>query len=78
MLPSICRTFERGEDLSIAKPGSGTSGTGPERRKSNYSDLLSEHYAIQAAASHDYPAFYRKEMDYRYQLHDHLSVIWQG
>ncbi|MFC2063326.1 primosomal protein N', partial [Chloroflexota bacterium] len=27
-----------------------------------------EHYAIQAAAGHDYAAFYHKEIDYRRQL----------
>jgi primosomal protein N' (replication factor Y) len=29
-----------------------------------------DHYAIQAAASHDYLSFYEKEIDYRHQLHN--------
>ncbi|MEE9399758.1 MAG: primosomal protein N', partial [Dehalococcoidales bacterium] len=29
-----------------------------------------EHYAIQAAAKHDYTSFYNKEIDYRRQLHN--------
>jgi len=29
-----------------------------------------EHYAIQAAAQHDYALFYKKEIDYRRQLHN--------
>ena len=29
-----------------------------------------EHYAVQAAAKHDYAAFYEKEINYRHQLHN--------
>jgi primosomal protein N' (replication factor Y) (superfamily II helicase) len=46
----------------------GRAGRGPAGGKVVFQTYLPEHYAIQTAAGHDYPAFARKELAYRREL----------
>ncbi len=48
----------------------GRAGRGPKGGKAIIQSYLPEHYAIQAAANHDYKAFYEQEINYRRQLNN--------
>ena len=46
----------------------GRAGRGAERGRAIIQTYAPGHYAVQAAARQDYPAFYRQELEYRRQL----------
>jgi len=62
------RTGER--TFQLLSQVAGRAGRGPLGGKVIIQTYSPEHYAIQAAAKHDYALFYAKEIDYRRQLHN--------
>ena len=62
--------FRAGErTFQLLSQVAGRTGRGPLGGKAIIQTYSPEHYAIQAAAKHDYEIFYEKEIDYRCQLH---------
>ena len=62
--------FRAGErTFQLLSQVAGRTGRGPLGGKAIIQTYSPEHYAIQAAAKHDYELFYGKEIDYRCQLH---------
>jgi primosomal protein N' (replication factor Y) len=63
--------FRAGERaFQLLSQVAGRAGRGPLGGHVIIQTFSPDHYAIQAAASHDYLAFYEKEIDYRRQLHN--------
>ncbi len=63
--------FRAGErTFQLLSQVAGRAGRGPLGGQAIFQTFSPEHYAIQAAANHDYLAFYEKEIDYRRQLHN--------
>ncbi len=63
--------FRSGErTFQLLSQVAGRAGRGPLGGRVIIQTFSPDHYAIQAAASHDYLAFYEKEIDYRRQLHN--------
>ena len=63
--------FRAGErTFQLLSQVAGRAGRGPLGGQVIIQTFSPEHYAVQAAASHDYLAFYEKEIDYRRQLHN--------
>jgi len=61
--------FRAGErTFQLLSQVAGRAGRGPLGGRVIIQTFSPDHYAIQAAASHDYIAFYEKEIDYRLQL----------
>lgn len=61
--------FRAGErTFQLLSQVAGRAGRGPLGGQVIFQTFSPEHYAIQAAASHDYTAFYEREIDYRRQL----------
>jgi primosomal protein N' (replication factor Y) len=65
-LPDL-RASER--TFQILTQVAGRAGRSPLGGQVILQTFLPEHYVIQAAARHDYQAFYRQELEYRRQLH---------
>ena len=62
--------FRAGErTFQLLSQVAGRTGRGPLGGQAIIQTYSPEHYAIQAAAKHDYDLFYEKEIDYRCQLH---------
>jgi len=63
--------FRAGErTFQLLSQVAGRAGRGPLGGQAIIQTYSPEHYAIQAAAKHDYTLFYDKEIDYRRQLHN--------
>jgi len=63
--------FRAGErTFQLLSQVAGRAGRGPLGGQAIFQTYSPEHYAIQAAAKHDYTLFYDKEIDYRRQLHN--------
>ncbi len=63
--------FRAGErTFQLLSQVEGRAGRGPLGGQAIIQTYSPEHYAIQAAAKHDYTLFYDKEIDYRRQLHN--------
>jgi len=63
--------FRAGErTFQLLSQVAGRAGRGPLGGQVIIQTFAPDHYAIQAAAHHDYLAFYEKEIDYRRQLHN--------
>ncbi len=63
--------FRAGErTFQLLSQVAGRAGRGPLGGQVIIQTFSPEHYAIQAAAKHDYASFYEKEIDYRRQLHN--------
>jgi primosomal protein N' (replication factor Y) len=61
--------FRAGErTFQLLSQVAGRAGRGPAGGRVIIQTFAPQHYAIQAAASHDYEAFYRREIEYRRQL----------
>jgi len=61
--------FRAGErTFQLLSQVAGRAGRGPLGGQVIIQTFSPEHYAIQAAANHDYLAFYKREIDYRRQL----------
>jgi len=61
--------FRAGErTFQLLSQVAGRAGRGPLGGQVIMQTFSPEHYAIQAAAKHDYASFYEKEIDYRRQL----------
>jgi primosomal protein N' (replication factor Y) len=63
--------FRAGErTFQLLSQVAGRAGRGPLGGRVIIQTFSPDHYAIRAAADHDYLAFYEKEIDYRRQLHN--------
>ncbi len=63
--------FRAGErTFQLLSQVAGRAGRGPLGGQVIIQTFAPDHYAIQAAAKHDYAAFYEREIDYRRQLHN--------
>jgi len=63
--------FRAGErTFQLLSQVAGRAGRGPLGGHVIIQTFSPEHYAIKAAAKHDYASFYDKEIDYRRQLHN--------
>jgi len=63
--------FRAGErTFQLLSQVAGRAGRGPLGGRVIIQTFSPDHYAIQAAAEHDYLAFYEREIDYRRQLHN--------
>jgi len=63
--------FRAGErTFQLLSQVAGRAGRGPSGGEAIIQTYSPEHYAIQAAAHHDYTSFYNKEISYRRQLHN--------
>ncbi|MBA7489749.1 Primosomal protein N' [subsurface metagenome] len=63
--------FRAGErTFQLLSQVAGRAGRGPLGGQAIIQTYAPEHYAIQAAAKHDYALFYGKEINYRRQLHN--------
>jgi len=72
--------FRAGErTFQLLSQVAGRAGRGSLKGQVIIQSYSPEHYAIQAAAKHDYTSFYQKEIDYRRQLHNppftHLACL---
>jgi primosomal protein N' (replication factor Y) len=63
--------FRAGErTFQLLSQVAGRAGRGSTEGRVIIQTYSPEHYAVQAAARHDYPGFYRQEIGYRRQLHN--------
>ncbi len=63
--------FRAGErTFQLLSQVAGRAGRGPLGGQVIIQTFSPDHYAIQAAAKHDYASFYKQEIDYRRQLHN--------
>ncbi|MFQ6121745.1 MAG: primosomal protein N' [Dehalococcoidales bacterium] len=63
--------FRAGErTFQLLSQVAGRAGRGSQRGRVIIQTFSPEHYAVQAAAKHDYPFFYEREIAYRRQLHN--------